>query len=197
MDACLKTAVGEDVFSKIKTGQAPPSPELGQKMRACFEQFGPERFPSQEAVGEGQGRSEMMQEATRMMQECMGRKVGSEAAEKLAEKKLEMTEEVKAAMEACKEEFQKMRQVGSPSQGEFRSGESSPPPPNSFQPSDSAPNPAIFEQCKKEVLSGVTELTPEIQNKITECLRAKMQTEEVKGAQTSRLPGFIRWLLGR
>ena len=48
---CLKERVGEDVLSKIESGTFVPSPDLGEKMRSCFEEFLP-RPPEGEDRGE-------------------------------------------------------------------------------------------------------------------------------------------------
>ena len=37
---CLKSTVGEEVFTKLQSGGLPPR-DLGEKMQACFESFRP------------------------------------------------------------------------------------------------------------------------------------------------------------
>lgn len=53
---CLRSTVGDEVLEKIKTGQAPPPSDVGDKMRSCFEQMG----PMMEHEGEGGERFDQM-----------------------------------------------------------------------------------------------------------------------------------------
>ena len=41
VESCLKAALGDDVFEKIKSGQAPASRDIGEKMSSCFSKMGP------------------------------------------------------------------------------------------------------------------------------------------------------------
>lgn len=42
---CLNSQIGSDVIEKIKTGTMPPSQDVGEKMRKCFETMGPPQGP--------------------------------------------------------------------------------------------------------------------------------------------------------
>ncbi|MBI3232127.1 MAG: hypothetical protein HYZ51_03565 [Candidatus Doudnabacteria bacterium] len=102
IEECLKAAVGEEVLSQVKTGQAPPSPELAEKVRGCFEQFGGQR--------RGQGPDgESSEQRNQMMADCVRRKLGDEAGEKALKQGLEQTEKVKVVIKGCQEEFSASR----------------------------------------------------------------------------------------
>lgn len=48
---CLRSTVGSEVLENVKTGQAPPPPDFGEKMRSCFEQAAPPSHPESQESG--------------------------------------------------------------------------------------------------------------------------------------------------
>ncbi|MEK7209695.1 MAG: hypothetical protein AAB670_02115, partial [Patescibacteria group bacterium] len=48
---CLKSSLGSETFEKLQSGRGLPGPQMGQAMRACFEDFARSQFEG----GEGEG----------------------------------------------------------------------------------------------------------------------------------------------
>ncbi|TSC64421.1 MAG: hypothetical protein G01um101491_290 [Parcubacteria group bacterium Gr01-1014_91] len=48
VEDCLKTALGDDAFEKMKSGQAMPTQDTGEKMGSCFSQMGPPQGQEQQ-----------------------------------------------------------------------------------------------------------------------------------------------------
>ena len=63
-EECLKTALGDDAFEKMKSGQAMPSRDTGEKMGSCFSQMGPPPG-QQEQPREGQEQERMSSQEQR------------------------------------------------------------------------------------------------------------------------------------
>lgn len=49
---CLKSTLGENIIEQIKSGQLQPGPEINEKVKSCFKQFGP-RGPEAGVPGAG------------------------------------------------------------------------------------------------------------------------------------------------
>ena len=75
VEQCLKEKVGEDVLSKIEAGTFLPTPELGEHMRYCFEEFFPRPGEGEFPGGFPPGR-EFEHEKTPEEVACMERILG-------------------------------------------------------------------------------------------------------------------------
>lgn len=93
IEDCLKSTVGEEVLSKIKTGEAPPSPELGEQMRSCFEQFGGPPAGKEGFGGESHGFDAEKFNAPEPVKKCLMEKLGAQEGASM--------EQVRPIMEEC------------------------------------------------------------------------------------------------
>ena len=66
VEGCLKTALGDDAFEKMKSGQAMPTQDTGEKMGFCFSQMGPPQGQ------DGRQGEELGQEGRERMQSPQG-----------------------------------------------------------------------------------------------------------------------------
>lgn len=60
-ELCLRTALGDDAFEKMKSGQTPPSRDMGEKISSCFRHGGPPEG-RQGPPEDGQGGERMIPE---------------------------------------------------------------------------------------------------------------------------------------
>jgi hypothetical protein len=104
--ACLKEKLGEE-YEKISQGTLMPSPELGQTMRGCFEQFRPQMMPQNgmgDPVQAGQRPEGMeMQQMPPEVMACLKEKFGEEGFLKL--RTTPKTPEIEVSMKACFDQF--------------------------------------------------------------------------------------------
>ena len=242
VEECLKAAVGEEVLAEVKSGQAPPSRELGEKMRGCFDQQG-RREEEQGQRGEegqyGNGDGQRPPEASgRPMMEgnypdsnkiknCLEEKLGSDGMKKFVDPAERNSEEMQSAMRECgyntrppeqqnredgqPENFNKPYPGQKPPQGEYPepNGEYRKYPPPGSGPEGQKPPEGSYDNLP----AGGYPPRPEGGNYPSSGSGSYGQPPEggsyqpptgdqppppeVKGASTSRLPGFIRWILGR
>lgn len=76
--ACLESTIGAEVLAKILAGEKPPTRELGEKMRTCFESaFGRE--------GEHRGGGEFGGQFPPEIKACLEGKIGAEGVKRLIE----------------------------------------------------------------------------------------------------------------
>lgn len=94
---CLKETVGEEILDKIEEGEA-PKPEIGDKMRGCFEKFESQRGGQRE--GEGMTR-ENLKNLPGEARQCLEGKFGAETVSKVFSGELKMIPEIANAMREC------------------------------------------------------------------------------------------------
>lgn len=107
---CLKEKLGAN-FGKMESGEMMPTPEMGDAMRICFQQF---QMQSDRGVAPG-GRpdfSEFLRGAPPEMTSCLQKKFGSDFA-KLQSGQLQMQADLKDKIESCFKDFRPREQEDS------------------------------------------------------------------------------------
>ena len=110
--ACLKSTLGPNVLDDIQAGKFTPGPEIGERMRDCFEKFGRNEGPRQ-----------MFENAPPEVMACLKEKVGDKL-EAIKSGKEMPTPEMADTLRVCFQSVQFERQFGGPEGGEeeFRGG---------------------------------------------------------------------------
>ncbi|MEK7617624.1 MAG: hypothetical protein AAB410_00600 [Patescibacteria group bacterium] len=208
VEECLKSTVGTEVLEKVKNGEAPPLPELGEKMRSCFEQFGRPQGAEGEGgdQGENHGFDPARFNAPEPVKQCVLEKLSGQ--EDLNEEKMRPI--IEECFRAEREQQQQQQEsykplppemLGQPINDQSQYQQYQPPSDGQYPKQDfgAAPPPvydsSIMENCKKQVLGDPPQFFEGAREKIEACVKAA--SGQVRGISTSRLPGFIRWLLGR
>jgi len=92
---CLKTNLGEDIISKIESGDFMPSQQMGNQMKNCFEKF----------VSETKQKiQEVLSQAPPEVMQCLEKKLGAENLNKIKAGEAP-TPELGAKMKSCFDEF--------------------------------------------------------------------------------------------
>ena len=177
VSSCLKEKLGDD-YEKIARGETMPSPELGQTMRGCFEQFRPQMMqqnmggdPTQQQNGGG------MERMPPEVLACLKEKFGEEGFAKLGS--TPKTPEIEQSMRACFEKFGRPENGTPPPQNmQPREGQTGMMPPTQMPPPPQMgmTMPPGVEMCLKEKLGaeGFMQLqksgpTPELKIVMTAC----------------------------
>jgi hypothetical protein len=191
--------------------------EVKAVMTACIQEFSRSRVRMEDGDQAGFNRG---QEAVKQNRECIVQKAGEDIVKDFEAGNPPTGEnqtKLQRAMQECAKASQMNEFEGRPEDYQKPPSESYQKPPEIYQkPAEqetqsppqgsfekppltgtyTGPSPLILEFCKKQVLGeGGQEFTPELQQKLEACIQSK--TGEVRGASTSRLPAFIRWILGR
>ena len=160
--ACLKATVGEEVLQQVKSGGAPPSPELADKMRACFEAHGG-------AGGPPSGGSTQMPPGVAA---CLEGRLGRSVVDAIKSGAMPPDTDpnpLRQAMQAC---FETPSPVDSHMFGPR--GEDFRPPAGSFQSSNRTPTECLVKVLGEEAATraerGEYTPPPEDQEKILACL---------------------------
>ena len=109
--SCLKERLGDE-FEKLESGASKPTPELSEKMHACFEQFRPEKprliGPPIEGDDKHQGIPGIPGRGmSPEVEACLKEKLGQEALDQF--KSGRPTPEVEQVLQLCSAEFGKTR----------------------------------------------------------------------------------------
>ncbi|RJQ29553.1 hypothetical protein C4571_01035 [Candidatus Parcubacteria bacterium] len=100
---CLKSVLGPNIIEDIQSGKLVPGPEIGERVRACFEKF-----------GHGGGSGEMFQDVPPQAEACLREKLGDDF-EKVRRHELSPTPEMADVFRVC---FEGMRVFeGGPGEG--------------------------------------------------------------------------------
>lgn len=165
---CLNEKLGSEVVAQIERGEAPPSPEMGDSMRACFEMMRPSAAELQEQIMQG-----MPEE----MRPCVRPKL----AERLqsVQTQNELDRQIRSIVDECAKDFQsRMEDRQTPSPQEIPYSKDM-PSPEGMGPEEREQ----FERIKQE------EIQKEIERRTQE--ETQRQTEEIRRAieqQTQRIP---------
>ncbi|MBI2592932.1 MAG: hypothetical protein HYW37_02130 [Candidatus Colwellbacteria bacterium] len=163
---CLKSVLGPDIIGSIESGKLTPGPEIGERVRGCFEKFG-HRGDSNEAF----------KNAPPQVLACLKEKLG-DAYDKVTSGQVQPTPEMGDTFRVCFQQFEIQRggQLGEPRGGSPGGpGRSGPPPIQGFLQSA----PAEVAGCLKEKLggdfekikSGELQPGPEIKEKLQSCFQ--------------------------
>ena len=94
VQACLKTVLGENVLLDLQSGKFVPGPEIGEKMRTCFEKFGGSHDPR-----------DILKNAPPKVEACLKEKLGENFAQAI-DGKTEPTSEAADTFRMCFQEMQ-------------------------------------------------------------------------------------------
>lgn len=113
---CAEEKLGAD-FEKIRSGESVPTPEMGEKMRACFESMPHSRMPKPE---------EILKNAPPEAQACLKESLGNDFESFLSGNR-EFTSDLKDKMRSCFEKIMPFKGEGErggfrPTEGGFREG---------------------------------------------------------------------------
>jgi len=87
---CLKSKLGPNIIQDIQAGTLTPGPEIGERVRGCFESFGHSGAPTQ-----------IFREAPQEVLSCVRGKLGTDAFEKLQSGQTEFTPELGDTFRVC------------------------------------------------------------------------------------------------
>ncbi len=108
--ACLKSVLGPTVLDDIQAGKLVPGPEIGDRVRGCFEKFGQRGDPG-----------EVFQKAPPQVLACLEEKLGDDF-EQVRSGAVQPTPEMADTFRVC---FEQVRLIGPPVEGVLR-GEGGP-----------------------------------------------------------------------
>ncbi|MBI2003208.1 MAG: hypothetical protein HYS76_01345 [Candidatus Wildermuthbacteria bacterium] len=141
--ACLEENLGKDVVEQIAQGQAPPSPEMGDFMRACFELTRPSPAEMQEQI---------MQNMPQEMRACAQPKLAEYLQSLQKQEQPEMENRIRGIVDACAQDFQ-AREIEKQTQQIQRSEAENIPSPEGMNQEQQAE----FERIKQERILQETE----------------------------------------
>ncbi len=155
---CLKSTLGPNVISDIQTGKLTPGPEIGERVKGCFEKFGRKGDPT-----------EPFRKAPPEVLACVKEKLGSDTYAKISSGEAQPTPEMGDAFRVCSQQFDITRK------GQALGGM---PPMQTIQNFIKTAPPQISECLKQKlggdyekIASGETQLTPEIGSKMKACFQ--------------------------
>ena len=102
---CLKTAIGPNIIEDIQSGKLVPGPEIGERVRGCFERSG-ERRPPQD----------IFRNAPPETGKCASEKLGADAIARIRSGEEEFTPEAADAFRVCFQQQQFEQRSGEESQ---------------------------------------------------------------------------------
>jgi hypothetical protein len=173
VQTCLKEKLG-DMYEGVASGESMPTPELGQTMKSCFEQFKPQMGSfGENPNGAMMPQGGVMNRIPESVRACVKEKLGDEKAQQLENGK--PTGEVEQVMRNCFDQFGATQQ-GAPAEGhkEFEGERPMMPPSNNAGGMNRMP-PEV-QSCLKEKLGddAVAQLggmlpTPQVQEALRAC----------------------------
>jgi hypothetical protein len=103
VSACLKEKLG-DQFDKLLSGEVMPTPELGQHMQTCFQQFRPQGSTQGKMMGgmppmQGGDRGDMVNHVPPQVLSCLKEKLDADKFTQMGSG--QMTPEIEQSMRAC------------------------------------------------------------------------------------------------
>ncbi|MBI2033663.1 MAG: hypothetical protein HYT13_01040 [Candidatus Liptonbacteria bacterium] len=153
---CLKTSLGPNIIEDIQSGKLVPGPQIGERVRECFERFGRRHDPQ-----------EVFKNAPPQVISCLKEKLGDDF-EKARSGKLEPTPQMADTFRVC---FESLRIQG----GFVGPGG---PPPQAIQGFIRSAPPGVSECLKaklgddfQKIEIGELQLTPEIGEKMKACFQ--------------------------
>lgn len=166
---CLNTTLGENILADIQSGKLVPGPDIGDRVRSCFEKFGGNMHPE-----------EAMKNIPPEVSSCLKEKFG-DTFEKIKSGKMEMTPEMADSFRVCFQSMHLEESFGGGMPGESSVGQGGPknrPAPSLEDMLRSAP-PEIVT-CVKEkfpaglpsIQAGNADMGMEIKSKIKECFES-------------------------
>lgn len=179
VQACLKTALGEEAVNKILSGDLVPGPDIGEKMKGCFEKFGHRESPEQ-----------MFRNAPPEVMSCLKGKLGDDFS-KIQSGEKEFTPEIADTFRVCFESIELTRGGGEMGAPRFQNFVKTAPPE--------------IEACLKDMLgdefskiqSGEKDPGPELMGKARSCFERfkpqdmmRPQGEENRGNRERRDSGL-------
>ncbi len=171
VQSCLKTMLGENVINDIQSGNLVPGPDIGEKMRGCFEKFGGQHDPKK-----------VLNDAPPQVTACLKEKLGADF-EHIHSGATSPTPEMADSFRMC---FQQMEMAHAGQGGSAKQG-GMPDPEKLKMYLRSAP-PEVYS-CLKEklgdqfdkLLSGEVLPTPELGQTMQSCFqqfRPQMNQQE-------------------
>lgn len=164
---CLKSVLGPDIIENIESGKLTPGPEIGERVRGCFEKFGQKGDPT-----------ESFKKAPSEVLACVKEKLGSDVYAKISSGQVQPTPEMGDAFRVC---FQQFEIKGGGQFGEPRGGGPGGPGRVGSPPIQgflrSAPGEVV--ECLKgklgdnfeKIKSGELQPGPEIKEKLQSCFQ--------------------------
>lgn len=143
---CLKSVLGPNIIEDIESGKLVPGPQIGERMRGCFERFGHRGDPH-----------EVFENAPPQVVSCLKEKVG-DAFEKIRSGEILPTPEMADSFRVCFEQFR------------FEKGEGQPmifhaPPPKIAE----CLRGEFGENYEKEIQSLKMSTDPDFKRKVMKC----------------------------
>ncbi|OGZ11753.1 MAG: hypothetical protein A3C93_02345 [Candidatus Lloydbacteria bacterium RIFCSPHIGHO2_02_FULL_54_17] len=136
---CLASTLGANVIENIQSGKLVPGPDIGERVRGCFEKFGADHRPQ-----------ELFFEAPAEVQACLKEKFG-ETYEGIRSGKVDPTPEMADTFRVCFQQVEFERSNGWGVSGEMREGGMMPPNERRLESFLRSAPPEI-ETCLKEKL---------------------------------------------
>ncbi len=99
---CLKSTLGDSAIEDIQSGKFVPGPEVGEKMRGCFEKFGDNHDPK-----------EVFREAPPEVAACLKEKLGEQFTA-VQSGEIEPTPEIADGFRVCAQQMEMMGEWGNP-----------------------------------------------------------------------------------
>ena len=176
--ACIKTTLGSDVVERIMRGEFTPGPEIGERLRTCFERFGEDDAPR-----------ELFRDAPADVVACLKEKLGTkfDAIRSGAEAP---TPEMADTLRVCFAKLHMMREDAGP----FMNAEGS-KNGRMMAPQDFLQNaPQGIRECVARKLGTTsfprtTEFTAEAKEELRECFESFKPGEARSAEGTMRAPG--------
>ncbi len=159
--ACVKNALGTDVVERIMRGEFTPGPEVGEKLRACFEKFGGDARPR-----------ELFRDAPADVVLCLKEKLGAQY-DAVRSGTEQPTPEMADTLRVCFAKTQMMRGSG----GAFMSADAG-EEPTGMAPEDFLRNaPPGIRECVAQKLGATTlpramEMTAELKEELRGCFES-------------------------
>lgn len=144
VSACLRSTMGDNIIADIQSGKLVPGPEIGERMRSCFEKFGAHQRPQQ-----------IFFEAPPEVKACLEEKLGDTYAG-VTSGKVEPTPEMADTFRVCFQQVEFERSNGWGVPGDAQQGEGG-------NMGGQRPNPQMLEQFLRSA-------PPEIRS----CLKGKL-----------------------
>ncbi|MBI4094223.1 MAG: hypothetical protein HY436_00250 [Candidatus Liptonbacteria bacterium] len=160
--ACLKSSLGPTIIADIQSGTLTPGPQIGERVKGCFERFGHQGSPAA-----------ALNQAPPEVTACVREKLGADFDAIRRGEKLP-TPEMGDAFRICFQQFELNRGFGAPG-GEGSGGLGAPPPEFLGEFLRSAP-PGVAE-CLRNALgpqfdairAGEAQFTPELKERMMQC----------------------------
>lgn len=211
---CFKEKLGADVLEKIINGKYMPGPEFGNQAGICFEQSRPK---DQQGMPGNGSRGGIPAEAMGCVKQIYGEEFIQKMEKGEEPPPSDMGQRIGECMKQNMPQPQQQNQnMGEPPPGQEYNrppeGQGLPPgyqPGDQMPPTDGQQTPPNYQQFPNQQLPPQEQMPP--QNQQAPMPQQEQQPQQtmqppppppspdagqVRGANTSRLPGFIRWLLG-